>query len=43
MAASVSRVLRVIPAMAAGIADHVWTLAEVIALLDPKARAESAA
>ena len=24
------------PAMAAGIADHVWTLAEIAALLDPK-------
>jgi hypothetical protein len=29
--------------MAAGIADHVWSLAEVVALLDPKARAEEAA
>ena len=24
-----------IPAMAAGVADHVWTLEEVCALLDP--------
>ena len=35
--------LRVTPAMAAGIADHVWSLAEVVALLDPKARAQKAA
>jgi hypothetical protein len=26
--------LRVTPAMEAGIADHVWTLAEIVALLD---------
>jgi hypothetical protein len=26
--------LRVTPAMEAGVADHVWTLEEVIALLD---------
>lgn len=39
----VHQTLRVTPAMAAGIADHVWSLAEVVALLDPKARAEKAA
>jgi IS1 family transposase len=39
----VHQTLRVTPAMAAGIADHVWSLAEIVALLDPKARAEQAA
>jgi len=39
----VHQTLRVTPAMAAGVADHVWSLAEVVALLDPKARAEQAA
>jgi hypothetical protein len=28
--------LRVTPAMAAGIADHVWSLAEVVSLIDPR-------
>ena len=28
--------LRVTPAMEAGITDHVWSLEEVVALLDPK-------
>jgi hypothetical protein len=27
------------PAMAAGVADHAWTLEEVAALLEPKAKA----
>jgi IS1 family transposase len=39
----VHQTLRVTPAMAAGIADHVWSLDEVVGLLDPKARAEKAA
>jgi hypothetical protein len=39
----IHQTLRVTPAMAAGIADHVWSLDEVIRLLDPKARAEKAA
>jgi IS1 family transposase len=39
----VHQTVRVTPAMAAGIADHVWSLAEVVALMDPKARAEKAA
>jgi hypothetical protein len=30
----VHQTLRVTPAMEAGIADHVWTLGEVVALLD---------
>jgi IS1 family transposase/lambda repressor-like predicted transcriptional regulator len=32
--ARVHQTLRVTPAMEAGIADHVWTLAEIVALLD---------
>jgi hypothetical protein len=30
----IHKTLRVPPAMEAGIADHVWTLAEIVALLD---------
>jgi hypothetical protein len=30
----VHQTLRVTPAMEAGITDHVWTLAEIVALLD---------
>jgi hypothetical protein len=30
----VHQTLRVTPAMEAGIADHVWTIEEIIALLD---------
>ena len=30
----IHQTLRVTPAMEAGVSDHVWTLAEVIALLD---------
>lgn len=29
--------LRVTPAMAAGVADHVWSLEEIVRLLDQKA------
>jgi len=29
--------LGVSPAMAAGVADHVWTIEEIVGLLDPKA------
>lgn len=32
----VHQTLRVTPAMEAGIADHVWTIAEVISLLDSR-------
>ena len=32
--ARVHQTLRVTPAMEAGIANHVWTLAEIVALLD---------
>ena len=32
--ARIHQSLRVTPAMEAGIADHVWSLAEIIALLD---------
>ncbi len=35
----VHQTLRVTPAMAAGVADHVWELSEVVALLDRKAQA----
>lgn len=35
--------LKMTPAMAAGIADHAWSLDEVIALLDPKAATQKAA
>ena len=31
--ARVHQTLRVTPAMAAGIADHVWTIGEIVALL----------
>jgi hypothetical protein len=34
----VHKTLRVTPAMEAGIADHVWSLEEVAALLDTKVR-----
>jgi hypothetical protein len=34
----VHQTLRVTPAMEAGIADHVWTLAEVVNLLDKEWR-----
>jgi hypothetical protein len=32
--ARINQTLRVTPAMQAGIADHVWTLEEIVALLD---------
>jgi hypothetical protein len=32
----VHQTLRVTPAMEAGLADHVWTLKELVALLDRK-------
>ncbi len=32
--ARIHQSIRVTPAMEAGISDHVWTLAEIIALLD---------
>jgi len=35
--------IRMMTAMAAGIADHVWSISEIVALLDPKTRAASAA
>jgi hypothetical protein len=38
----VHQTLRVTPAMAAGIADHVWTIEEVVALLNPKDREQAA-
>jgi IS1 family transposase len=39
----VHQTLKTTPAVAAGVADHIWSLDEVIALLDPKARAQQAA
>jgi IS1 family transposase len=39
----VHQTLRVTPAMAAGIADHIWSIEEVVALIDPKSRAAQAA
>ena len=39
----VHQTLRVTPAMEAGIADHIWTIAEIIALLDKDLTAENAA
>ncbi len=38
----VHQTLRVTPAMAARIADHVWSIEEVLALLNPKAREQAA-
>jgi hypothetical protein len=32
----VHQTLRVTPAMEAGIADHVWTVEEMVALMEPK-------
>lgn len=32
--ARVNQTLRVTPAMAAGIADHVWSIEEIVGLLD---------
>ena len=32
--ARIHKTLRVTPAMAAGLADHVWSIEEVVALLD---------
>jgi hypothetical protein len=32
--ARIHRTLRVTPAMAAGVADHVWEIEEIVALLD---------
>jgi hypothetical protein len=34
--ARIHRTLRVTPAMAAGIANHVWTVEEIIGLLDTR-------
>ena len=33
--ARIHQTLRVTPAMEAGVADHVWSLEEVVGLLDP--------
>jgi hypothetical protein len=38
--ARVHQTLRVTPAMAAGVADHVWEIEEIVALLDTS-RAQS--
>lgn len=35
----VHQTLRVTPAMEAGIANHVWTIAEVVAIIDVESRA----
>ena len=37
----VHQTLRVTPAMEAGVSDHVWTLEEVVSLLETKEAAES--
>jgi hypothetical protein len=37
--ARIHRSLRVTPAMAAGIADHVWSVEEIVALLDTRVEA----
>jgi hypothetical protein len=34
ISAGFTKLLRVTPAMEAGIADHVWTIEEVVALID---------
>ncbi len=34
--ARIHKTLRVTPAMAAGVADHVWSIEEIAALLDSK-------
>ena len=34
--ARVHQTLRVTPAMEAGVSDHVWTLSEIVALLDQR-------
>jgi len=36
--ARVHQTLRVTPAMEAGIADHVWSIEEIVTLLEPKVR-----
>ena len=41
--ARVHQTLRVTPAMEAGVADHVWSLAEIVGLLDGEAEAHLAA
>jgi hypothetical protein len=35
----IHKTLRVTPAMAAGLTDHVWEISEVVALLEAKERA----
>jgi len=34
--ACIHQTLRVTPAMEAGVANHAWTLEEIVALLEPK-------
>ena len=34
--ARVHQTIRVTPAMEAGVSDHVWSIAEIVALLDAK-------
>jgi hypothetical protein len=36
--ARIHKTLRVTPAMAAGIADHVWSIEEIVGLLDTEAQ-----
>lgn len=38
----IHQTLRVTPAMEAGLADHVWTLEEIVALAEPAPKAELA-
>ena len=40
--ARIHRSLRVTPAMAAGIADHVWSVEEIVALLDTRSATAAA-
>lgn len=38
----IHKTLRVTPAMEAGVADHVWSLEEIVALMDRESGAEAA-
>jgi IS1 family transposase len=40
--ARVHQTLRVTPAMEAGVSDHIWSIEEIVALLDPKASKKAA-